>query len=317
MHQLSGVFVLAGAGSLILFHDRSSMPSKAILLAAIALGSIATLAWPYFQILEIVSSASDPGWKSAVDAINDVSTMALLAAPTLLGVLGFRKPAGGVRWELLFPAATFTIGYVFLTLQDSPIAHRILPAVILYCQLGIVWLVLGYARRPNLSPAIRVVLASAALLVVAASGLRASMMRIEALKFHAAEQSLLATAEAIAARLPPGSVSFSTERIVFPLQATGWQVVSIPRPEPAAPSLGARQLATDQFFNVSTDSNERHRLIAQWGATHAVFVAEDLDPRVIDEVRKLGPSKTFAHDVEVVSFAGTEPSALRGGPNGG
>lgn len=317
VHQLSASFVLVGAGSLVLFHDRADVRAKVVLLGAMVLGSLATLAWPYFQVLEVISSASDPRWKSAVGGMNDVSTAIMLMAPTLLGVLGFRKASGGLRWELLLPTALFGIAYIILTLQDGAVAHRVPAAIVLYGQLGIVWLVLGYASRPDVPRANKIALASAALLLIAAAGLKAGMTRIQDLRLHAAEQPLLATAGAIAAHVPKGSISFATEHIVFPLQSTGRRVVSIPRPEPAAPSLGERQIATDRLFNPATTREERQRLIERWSATHIVFVAADLKPEVVRELRAMGSSKTFPHGAEVISLSGTKQVTIQRGAYGG
>ena len=310
-HQLSGVIVLAGTGSLILFHKSASVRSKSALLVAMTLGTVATLAWPYFHILDVISSASDPRWQSAVGGMNRVSTMMLLAAPTFIGLVGFRKPGGGLRLEILFPALVFSIAYVVLTVQGSAIAHRIPPAIILYNQLGLVWLILGFASNPR-APQVKVALTSVALVLVAYMALLAGADRLKDLRLRAERGSMIATAEAIAAAMPPGSVAFATERIVFPLQSTGRRVVSIPRPEPAAPSLAARQAATDRFFGVATSRSERLRLVDQWGATHIVFVPADLAPEVVGALRTMGPVTTFSNYADLVTIdraSATVPAA--------
>jgi len=120
---------------------------------------------------------------------------------------------------------------------------------------------------------------------------------------------LIGMAEAIARTIPPGSVSFATERVVFPLQSTGRRVVSIPRPEPAAPSLTERQLATDQFFDGTTSTAERYRLIERWDAKYVVFVPNELRPEVVRDLRALGPAKSFSHDAEVVAIDRTRAPA--------
>jgi hypothetical protein len=309
-HQLSGVAVLIGAGSLILFHDSAGLPSKIRLLAAIAIGCAATLAWPYFSIVEVLQSGSDSRWRSPMEAVNRVSTLAILMVPALVGLVACRKPQGGLRWELLVPAALFGLGFVALTIKGSPIAHRFPPAIILFGQLGLVWPILPLIEKASETPLIRVALAFVGALIVGLA-LHAGAGRLHDLQARAAEGSLQGMAEDIAAQMPANSVAFATENIVFPLQSTGRRVVSIPRPEPVAPSLTQRQQATDRFFAVGTGNAERRRLIGLWGATHVVLSKADVDPRVLHDLHDLGPAKRFTHGVELITIDRT------GSPAGG
>jgi len=302
VHQLSGVIVLAGTASLVMFHDRASMRAKAAPFIALTLGGLSTLAWPYFSILEVISSASDPRWTSAVGEMNRPSTLLLLAAPTFVGVIGFRKPDGGLRWEILVPAALFSAAYLVLTVQGSAIAHRIPPAIILFNQLGIVWLVLGLTGKADDAPRLKAVLAATTLILIAFTALIAGTTRLQDLERRASDGSMVAMAEAIADSMPPGAISFATEGIVFPLQSTGRRVVSIPRPEPAAHSLALRQLATDRLFQIDTGSEERLRLIDRWKATHVVWVPSNVRPEVAAELKTLGPLSTFSHGAHVVTI---------------
>jgi hypothetical protein len=301
-HQLSGVIALAGTGSLVLFHDRADLRSKVAPLLAMASGVLATLAWPYFSIIEVMESASDGRWRSQVEVINHLPILLILMVPALVGLAACRKPDGGLRWELLFPAALFGLGFIVLYAKGSPIAHRFPPAVILFGQLGLVWAILGQLEK---GPEVRAMKAAIAVVGALILGLaaQAGAHRLGDLQVRAAEGSLQGLAEDIAAQMPAGSIAFATENIVFPLQSTGRRVVSIPRPEPAAPSLTQRQQATDRFFSPATDNAERRRLIAQWGATHVVMADIDLDPRVARQVRALGPTRSFPRGIELVTLA--------------
>lgn len=301
-HQLSGVIALAGTGSLILFYDGASIRSRTMLLAAVTLGCLSTIAWPYFQIIDIVSSVSDTRWRSANEAANHISTMLMLMAPSLVGVIGFRKADGAVRWELLFPAAFFGISYAILAIQGSAIAHRIPPGIILFNQLGFVWLILAYSQNADRAPEIRTAIAVVVFSLIAALAVASGNRRLHDLDVRARQGSMLALAEAIAVRMPEDSITFATENIVFPLQSTGRRVVSIPRPEPAAPSLGERQKATDLFFDVATSREERRRLIKHWGATHVVLSSVDLKVAALHELRLLGPSTRLSHGVEMITI---------------
>lgn len=301
-HQLSGVIVLAGTGSLILFADQAPLRLKVDALAAIAVGCAATLAWPYFSIVEVLASAQDDRWRSATQEINKLSTSLALMMPVTLGVLGYRRIAGGLRWELLAPFAAFALGFVVLTATGSAIAHRFPPAVVLYGQLGLVWVILGLVNRAPRERTTTLALAVMAGLV-ALVGVNSGLKRMQDLAFRESEGSLRLMAQDIAGRMPVGAIAFASDSIVFPLQSTGRRVVSIPRPEPVAPSLIERQAATDRFFAERTSNIERRQLIDRWHATHVVMSDGDLEPEVVHDVRLLGAATRFGRGVELIALA--------------
>jgi hypothetical protein len=302
-HQLSGVFMLTGLGAIILFREQASVRSRALLLGAVGLGTLASLAWPYFSILDVLTSASDVRWRSPYEPMNSLSTALALMAPSLLGILGFRNARGRVRWELLLPAALFGVLYAYLELQGSAIAHRIPTAIILFNQLGLVWLILNYGQRTEREGGARRAVGAAACLLIAMSATWSGSLRLQELGAREQQGSLLAMAELTGRRLPHDAITFATETVVFPLQSTGRRVVSIPRPEPGAPSLGARQQATDRFFAITTPQDERLRLIKQWGATHVMFHRRDVRSSVAHDLRRLGRSMQIGRSAELVTIS--------------
>jgi len=301
-HQLSGVITGVIAASLAAFYSRAAIRPKMMTLAAMVLGALLTLTWPYFNIIDVLTSTSDPRWTSSNKAIVARPTAFLLGAPALIGFLGFRKEENAWRYELLLPAIFFSLIYLFLEIQGNVIAHRVFPAAVLVGQLGVVWFVLEYFSTDRRSPNTRKTIAAALCLVCFASVSDATIRRLHDLKVRAANGPLRETAGSMAEAIGPGSIAFATENIVFPLQSTGVRVVSIPRPEPVAPSLAARQAATDRFFDSHTSEAERRKLISRWQATHAVFTTTDLQAATIDDLRKLGSHTRFSNTVEVVTF---------------
>lgn len=301
VHQLSGAIVVTGAGSLVLFHPRADLRAKATLLGAIGVGCLSTLIWPYFNIIDVLSSVSDTRWRSADADINKVSMALTLAAPALVGILGFKKAEGGWRWEILLPTVLFGAAYALLCLQGSPIAHRLAPAIILFAQLGLVWVVLDYIGQSVSAPRTRLAIAGALFGFLAVAIAISSASRLSDLQIRASSGSLLSLIKTLTAHMPARSISFATGSIVFPLQSTGRRVVSIPRPEPAAPSMIARQAATDLFFAPGTSQETRRALIRQWHATHVVVLPFDLQPGVLPALRALGASKRFSHNLEVIT----------------
>lgn len=299
-HQLSGAIMLVGAGSFVWFHPRASIGDRAICLATIGTGCLATLAWPYFHIIDVLASTGDDRWKSIFEERNRFSTAVLAAVVPAVGIIGFRKPSGAFRLELIAPAALFLVAYLVLEVRGSPIAHRLPPAFIIFCQLGIVWLVLEHWERIWNSSSLRVcVLVVLAVLLFGSIAASVSAC-VRDLQYRSAFGSTLETAEQVGRFLPPDSVSFASDDFVYPLQSTGRRVVSIPRPEPAAPSLGERQKATDRFFRLQTTEAERLELMERWGARYVVFIPHHVSSALAAELRALGPSKMFQPGVEVV-----------------
>lgn len=301
-HQLSGAFMIAGAGTFTLFHPTASVRDKALCLAATGAGCLATLAWPYFSVFDVLASTTDDRWLSAFPEQNKLSTAMKAACIPLAGIIGFRNPSGKIRWELAVPAAVFVLAYALMETMGNPIAHRIPPAFILFCQLGIVWAILDRGEVLVGSRDRRGIMAAGAVLLIGAPIFVSVVSRASEFEYREESGSTLELAEGIAAVLPAHSVSFADDWIVYPLQSTGSRVVSIPRPEPAAPSLEARQAATDRFFDERTDQAERRKLIERWGATDVVFVPSRVTPFLAGEFRTLGPSRTFSPGVEVVLF---------------
>ena len=303
VHQLSGAMMVVGAGSLILFHPHADTRTKAVFLSSIGLGCLATLAWPYFNLLDVIGSTTDSRWRPTLPHKDQLSTAFTAAGPALVGIVGFRKPQGGWRWEILLPALLFTGAYAGLYILGSPIAHRVPPAIILFAQLGLVWFILGHVER--LGDKRKIAMAVLGILVTAAA-LITGAARAKDLLVRASAGSMASMAQSLAAHVPAGSVSFATENVVYPFQSTGRRVVSIPRPEPASPSLAERQVATDLFFHADTSLEEREQLATRWNASHIVFAEADLSPDVIRSLRALGQSRKFSHGVEVIAISPPE-----------
>ncbi|GAA0467243.1 hypothetical protein GCM10009096_04990 [Parasphingorhabdus litoris] len=302
-HQFSAFIMLAGTGSFILFHKAAAMDRKMTLLAALFVGGLLSLIWPYFNPLDVVLSASDPRWESDAKEMTTISYLILMAAPTILGILGFRDAkTGRVRWDILAPVLFFTSAYFLLVALDMSIAHRFPPAIILYLQLALAWATVSSSFFKKTSPAMRGILTTAGIIFIGFSMYIASMPRQMEFVTRASHGRMIPSVDEMQAHLPIGSVSFATKNIVYPLQSTGHRVVSIPRPEPVAPSLFERQAATDKFFDADTSQAERRALIRKWKATHIAFAPPDMTRAIAKELRKFGPSRKFTRNTEIITI---------------
>ncbi|MEH6702145.1 hypothetical protein [Parasphingorhabdus sp.] len=301
-HQFSAFIMLVGTGSFIIFHMSAAMSRKITLLGALFVGGLLSLLWPYFSPLDVVLSAADPRWASDAKKMTAVSFLIMMAAPAFIGILGFRdKLLGNIRWEILAPALFFTSSYILLVALDMSIAHRFPTAIVLYFQLGLTWVVLSSTYFQKTSPTMRRVISIFGLAIICFSMFMASGARLMEFKSRASHGRMLSSVNEMQDYMPAGSISFATKNIVYLVQSTGRRVVSIPRPEPVAPSLFERQKATDRFFAPDNSEAERRTLLRQWKATHIAFAPPDLTPATIEALRKFGPSQKFTQDLEIIT----------------
>lgn len=306
-HQFSAFVMLTGAGSLVLFHRTADAKRKAIVLGSLFVGGLLSLAWPYFNPLTVVTSASDPRWSTAARVLETLVFPLMLVVPALFGLAGLRDRTLGIRWEILVPILFFVSSYVALFAAEASIAHRFTPAIMLYLQLGLVWAFIDFDYGKS-SDKTKTLHGIAIMTLLVLGLMQAVDPRIKEFTHRAEVGRFMALVDEIENDLPEDSITFTSDTIVFPVQSTGRRVVSIPRPEPVAPSLSERQQATDLFFARDTSAAKRQALIEQWDATHAVFAVTDLDPQTTANLRKLGPSKTYHRNGEIVlvSIGGSE-----------
>lgn len=300
-HQFSGVIMAFGAGSFILFHQSANLQHKMKLLFLMALSGLLTLFWPYFNPLDVVFSAADPKWKSDVTQTDKLSYILAMIAPALAGVLGF-KNKNSMRWEVALPAVVFTSFFILFYSTEMSIAHRIPPAIILYLQLGLVWVFITFGHKLKQTPVLAVVISVVAASIILGNLSFANHPRVEEPLLREKYGRMIVSAKAMASHVPAHAIAFASDSIVYPYQATGRRVVSIPRPEPVAPSLPQRQEATARFFAEDTNQSERSALITKWEASYIVFSPKDLSPVVMRELREFGPSEKFTRDVEIIAI---------------
>lgn len=314
IHLFAALLALGVYAAFVLFTPGVARERRLILLAAAAIGVLLAAAWPYFNPLATLASASDPRWSAGTSKlINDPLR--------LLGRLGFG--AAGLfglwlwrerRWDapLAMALGGLLLAYATLTLLNHPVAHRLPAMVILLFQIGLASLLVqrfatggkvvrGFGKVPR--PALEALMG---VFVILQAGY-AWAIRAPGIAQREAGEDLLSLIAAPVALVPAGAIAFATDSIVYPYQSTGRRVVSIPRPEPEAPSLPARQAANDRFFTVGASTAERRALAARWGATYAIYHLNPKKPRLAAELRALGPARRFAGDIELVRIAPGPP----------
>jgi|GEM_PF-3872345 len=301
-HQFGAFIMLVGTGGFILFHKSATIGRKMTLLGSLFVGSLISLMWPYFSPLDVVLSASDPRWESDAKQMTTISYLILMAAPTIIGILGFRdQTTGNARWDILAPTLFFILSYLLLVFFDMSIAHRFPPAIVLYLQLALTWAALSSTYFQKTSPTMRAILSTFGLIFIGFSMYIASIPRLMEFNTRASYGRMIASVDDMQDYLPAGSISFATKNIVYLVQSTGRRVVSIPRPEPVVPSLFERQAATDRFFAPETSEAERRFLLRKWNATHIAFAPPDVTLPIAQALRKFGPSRKFTQNLEIIT----------------
>lgn len=299
-HQFSAFLMLIGFGSFIVFHLAADTSRKIILLAAILAGGVLSLFWPYFSPLDVILSASDPRWNSPQESLNNFLYWATIAAPAFIGVFGlYNRKTRQWRLEIVSALAFFFLTYAVLAATGSSIAHRMPPAIILYLQLGLCWAVLSSGILEKVQNAHRLIFA----LCIGLAMFNGSLARIDNLHTRAEYGPMLVSVEKMRSAVPTDAIAFATEHAVFPYQSTGRKVVSIPRPEPVAPSLAERQSATDTFFAAETSARQRDALVQKWNASHIVFAPLDISEQTAENLRKMGSSQKYVRDIEIITLS--------------
>ena len=305
-HQFSGVIMSAGTGSLILFHQSADLRKKLKLIAILSFAGLITILWPYFNPLDVIFSAGDPRWKSPVEQTHQPAFILAMIAPALAGMFGTRNlQTKKIRWEIGLPILFFSCFFLVTFAAGMSIAHRVPPALMLYLHLGLVWLLISLKPLFARSKLFAILIAIAGASLVVSNLTTAASPRMKEIQKRDLYGRMMDSVKMMQYHVPEESIAFASNLAVFPYQATGRRVVSIPRPEPVAPSLPERQAATDRFFDEDTSQSERFALITEWNATHVVFNPEDLSTNVIEDLRQLGSSRKFPRDFEIITFNST------------
>jgi hypothetical protein len=265
-HQLGAGIGFMAAGCFILLWPGAALKARAGSAAAIALGVLLSMAWPYHDPFEAIARTGLPSWSGGINFYHPVM-LVIAFVPSLLGLWGLRhRRFARIGLPVLAAFAMFA-GIFALGWFGLMIATRfVMPAVLmLHIGLGALFLALvddwrGLARPMQLG------LFTLALLSVALwSVMTYGQLKVEQ-RIYDEEGSSYEAALALTRDIPDGEPVAAYDVFAWPIVATGQRVVSVPWPEPMIDGLAARQAAAERLFDPALTRGERLALARRWGA---------------------------------------------------
>ncbi len=294
-HPLTAVLGIAGAFLLTLDERDATLEQRVKTAAAVTLGCLLALAWPYFSLKGVllvgghneIASATQAAASKAPEP-SGLSHPFYQTTPLLL-TLGLAL--GGLpltlyllvrrRWFIALGALSMLLPFVVNAYRPLPLGHRFILLAIFYLQLALVWLLLKLTRgAPEASPALtsgrRAWLSGA---FVAATLLGSAIWNLQAAEQHvAAQRKRLRDGESLniryarrAAELAGrDAVILADIRSSWPLPAFGPRILALLHPNPLVLDADEREAAVTQFVRGSGGDRHRSELLKRYGVTHVL-----------------------------------------------
>jgi hypothetical protein len=302
-HPISGPFAIFGLLCFVLFEPGPGMRPRAALCAALLAGAASTHFWPYFDPWQVLLEGRQTTsmWLGD-DRFYRVPTVLLWAGPAMAGALAmarfFRdRSHSGTAFGF---AATLAV-YLGLRAAGIPQGQRLVPFLILYLQIALVWLLLscfglGGDQRWTLGRRARqgIILVCAAFVVgqteitalEAAGGIFGH--KLPDVPVYAL-QDVRGPVERAIAGVEPKTVVLASCRVALMLPALGRQVVSICRPAPPSQDDLGRMTDVQAFFSPGTSDAVRRAILDRYHVRYVAFLAGDLAPATEEDLRNIAP----------------------------
>jgi hypothetical protein len=265
-HQLGAGIGFMAAGCFILLWPGATLKARAGAAGAIALGILASMAWPYHDPFEAVARTGLPSWSGGINFYHPVM-LVIAFVPSLLGLLGLRHRRFARTGLPVLAAFALFAGIFALGWSGPMIATRfVMPAVLmLHIGLGALLLALaddwrGLAKPMQLGLFTLALLSPGLCLVMTYGQLKAEQ------RLFAEEGSSYEAALALTRDIPDGEPVAAYDVFAWPIVATGQRVVSVPWPEPMIDGLADRQAAAERLFDPALSREQRLALARKWGA---------------------------------------------------
>jgi len=315
-HQFTAMLCIGGMAIFCLL-PRDVRPRRLLAaVVAIIIAFLISLAWPYFDLITILSSGADKGWAPPHWFYDPVEVLKI-CFPTLLALV-FLKEARSSRVIQIFGVSAIVIflGYIGSRLMGVEAGHRLLPYWILFLQLILFAVVfragdvpetrLGTAARPLFLLAV-MVLGAGQMLLTGLDMFKLPLERAGYTFFFDSPRDYRSIGRRIARDLPEDAIVVAHEDTAYPIQGFGIHVVSIPRVAPMIPDLKTRQAATKAFFQPGLTCRQRLDIVAPFHATYAAFTASVLPEATAHAIEALGPIISYDRTIVVVRLPETCP----------
>jgi hypothetical protein len=279
-HQMTGFWVaLIAVGFTIPALDTLGRERLLKLLLAVAVSAGLVLAWPFYPVLELMTS---------LDGFDDINraTYRRVASRTFLALPGFVILAVRLRrsWRDPLGLAAALTGFVFVVgwVGDRGSIGRVLPGLLLLAHLAMAdWFaerLSGIDENRGRIRGLRVALTL--VIVIGLVGTAPGWLRAiprDAVPERAAERlrldSLVEPNLAFAEIIPDDEVVIAPDRINVAVGGVAAKVISVGVPAPFVPDAARRSADVVTILSPSTAEADRHALISRYGADWIVVDA--------------------------------------------
>ena len=268
-HPLGTSVGVAGAGAIAIFTPDRELLRRTRLLGLLIVGLAGSLAWPYFNPLQVIETAGSARWVVGVNFYNPWWIAASLF-PAVIGVVGLLRRE--MRPFLLLFAAC-SVGFAIGATPYFVAGHRLLPFVALILHIGLSFVLLDLFRaRSRKAMAGQVLAIYVVAIQVAWTAVKLEEMRAQGER----DDNLLVAAMDLTRGTEGGFAGWITAS--FPIAASGRRVLSTPFAEPLVEDLEARQAATKALFDPSLDAARRAELARRHGVRYLVVDVRNSPP---------------------------------------
>lgn len=297
-HPLTAMLGFAGASLLAATERGVLWKSRAKVAAAIALGGLLSLGWPYFSVRGVLTGGSHEEVSAIARGLvgqGDVEPSGRLHAfyqqKGLLRALGVASAGLPIalyliarrrHWFISLGALAMLLPFVVNAYVPLPLGHRFILLAVFFLQVAVVWLLLKLSPgspeawslvavgRRGWAPGLLVALVLCTLVwwnVDATFG-----------NFHYAARRMRGSAESINVRYArrvgqlagSSAVVIADARSSWPVPTFGPKVLTLWHGNPLVPDEGERKAAVARFFHPSTRDGVRFEIIQRYKVTHVL-----------------------------------------------
>jgi hypothetical protein len=307
-HPPTGIFAFVLYGAVVVAHP-SEWRRHLGPVVAIAAGSMAAFAWPWFSLWALLTGGTPDTGTDRVLPVQfyDPLRVLLLLGPLLLGVWALVRMEDREQRRTLLGALALTAGpWLANAVLPVPLGDRFFLYAAFVLQVAVVsWLPgaitdLGPGARRWVQPAAMVLVAfhvalGGALVDGYQFGVR-SVVNLET----SGPDSVVSRYERVAADLPEDAVVMASESVRWPLPTFAGKVVAVDRETFFVADTVARLEDAAAFFAPSTREVERLAILERWGAGYVVYDTGDVDDATATAVDALGEATVEAGPLRLV-----------------
>lgn len=262
-HPLSLAVGIAGCGFFAILWPHAPRGQRAELICLLVVGAVASLLWPFFNVLSVLGSATSGQWTVGVDFYTP-SWLFMSLCPAAIGLCGLK---GRKAWPILATLALCAGGFILGGTPLFAAGHRLLPFIIFFGHLGLASIVSAHWNAHRTA-----IIAAVTVLAICQTIWTAEIVARIARSLER-DGSLMTSAKALSGTMARNAVVAGYGAATFPLTAVGRRVLSTPFAEPLVPDMEDRQRASNQLFDTRLPLETRTEVGRKWGVNY--LIADD------------------------------------------